>query len=1066
MLAGILVSTIKQQALAKLSQPKLFGIVNRIRLFSLLDKERERHPVVWVSSPPGAGKTAFVVSYLEACKLSAIWYQVDGGDSDLATFFYYMGLAGRAVAGRTRAVLPVLTPEHLSDLPTFTRGFFRKFFSSVSPTSILVLDNYQEVVTESVFHTVVSGIIAELPAGFSLIVISNLEPPLQLTRALANNLIGQINWEDLRLTLAETTAIAAKADLQKPDEATLISLQEQTNGWAAGLVLMMQRLKEAGRVNHISRPETMERIFNYFVGQIFEQVSTDMREFLMRTAILPSMTLKMATDISASPKSREFLDYLYCRRLFIDRRGSDEISYQYHALFREFLLDRAQAYFSLRELGDIKGRAAGLLEQSGEIETAAKLLAEAQDWKKLVELIQRHAAALLDQGRNQTLQRLIALLPPITISDEPWLLYWRGVSGVHLDPQKAIVDFEHAYTRFKVLDDKTGSFLVVGAAINAFFYRTASMAPVLPWAEQLQQLLTQHGDFPSVEIEATVIASLQGLVFAAPHHLLLVDLEQRVDRLLQANIEPILKISVGITFLWLFLWRGDFRKAGHIISELNPVVRQAHLPPMLLILWKTAEGNLAWHTACHQLASDKFSEGRDISRQSGLPILDCMLWSCGAYSALAAGDVETAHLCLNHIEPLIHPQCKMAVAEFHSLRSGVQFLQGDVHAACATAKEALALHQEANVPYLTAAIRVGLAQTLMESGDLDSARHHLSTVIECARTMQSHLLEHQALLLQAYSWIKSNQEFQALGPLREGLHIAADNDYLVLNPWWRPQVIARLFSLALQSGIEVAYVQSVIRRRNIKAESQELEIWPWVIKIHTLGHFEILCNDIPLHASVKTQHKPLDLLKCLCAYGGHAVNRNRLIDALWPDAEGDDGERALRTTLHRLRKLLKQDESILLEGHHLSLNPGYIWVDWLAFDRIAHRPDITDRVSLQHALNRYRGDFLEGETSSWALACRSRLRNHHMSLSERFGQLLERDNNWSDAAACYVRAIEINPVAETFYCRLMNAYAHLGRRAEALAVYQRCRQSLLTRLGISARPASDIQILYQKLTNS
>lgn len=156
---------------------------------------------------------------------------------------------------------------------------------------------------------------------------------------------------------------------------------------------------------------------------------------------------------------------------------------------------------------------------------------------------------------------------------------------------------------------------------------------------------------------------------------------------------------------------------------------------------------------------------------------------------------------------------------------------------------------------------------------MEGAHRHSSQVIEYARIMQSHLLEHQVLLLQAYACLKSNNEFQALGPLREGLRIAADNDYLVLNPWWRPQVIARLFSLALQSGIEVAYVQSVIRRRNIKAGSPELEIWPWAIKIYTLGHFEILCNDIPFHASGKVQHKPLELLKCLCAYGGYSGPR-------------------------------------------------------------------------------------------------------------------------------------------------------------------------------------------------
>ncbi|MBP7392910.1 MAG: bacterial transcriptional activator domain-containing protein [Zoogloea sp.] len=49
-------------------------------------------------------------------------------------------------------------------------------------------------------------------------------------------------------------------------------------------------------------------------------------------------------------------------------------------------------------------------------------------------------------------------------------------------------------------------------------------------------------------------------------------------------------------------------------------------------------------------------------------------------------------------------------------------------------------------------------------------------------------------------------------------------------------------------------------------------------------------------------------------------------------------------------------------------------------------------------------------------------------------------------------AIEVEPVAESFYRRLMSCYAQLGRRAEALAVYQRCRQSLLSRGWESVQP--------------
>lgn len=76
--------------------------------------------------------------------------------------------------------------------------------------------------------------------------------------------------------------------------------------------------------------------------------------------------------------------------------------------------------------------------------------------------------------------------------------------------------------------------------------------------------------------------------------------------------------------------------------------------------------------------------------------------------------------------------------------------------------------------------------------------------------------------------------------------------------------------------------------------------------------------------------------------------------------------------------------------------------------------------------------------------------------------MLEQNNNWSDAAACYLGAIEVEPLVEIFYQHLMNCYIQLGRHSEAITVYQRCRHILLSRLGIS--PGQEIQCIYQSLT--
>ena len=108
-------------ALAKTTRPTLAVTVARPRLFRRLDRTGQR-PVTWVWGPPGAGKTTLVASYLAARRRKALWYQVDSGDGDVATFFYYLGQA----APRRKHALPLLAPEYRLGLAIFARRFFRE----------------------------------------------------------------------------------------------------------------------------------------------------------------------------------------------------------------------------------------------------------------------------------------------------------------------------------------------------------------------------------------------------------------------------------------------------------------------------------------------------------------------------------------------------------------------------------------------------------------------------------------------------------------------------------------------------------------------------------------------------------------------------------------------------------------------------------------------------------------------------------------------------------------------------------------------------------------------------
>lgn len=64
---------------AKVTRPRLHHAIAREPLHSRLD-DALACGAVWLSAPPGAGKTTGVAGYLDRRGLAGIWYQIDAGD--------------------------------------------------------------------------------------------------------------------------------------------------------------------------------------------------------------------------------------------------------------------------------------------------------------------------------------------------------------------------------------------------------------------------------------------------------------------------------------------------------------------------------------------------------------------------------------------------------------------------------------------------------------------------------------------------------------------------------------------------------------------------------------------------------------------------------------------------------------------------------------------------------------------------------------------------------------------------------------------------------------------------
>jgi DNA-binding SARP family transcriptional activator len=222
-------------------------------------------------------------------------------------------------------------------------------------------------------------------------------------------------------------------------------------------------------------------------------------------------------------------------------------------------------------------------------------------------------------------------------------------------------------------------------------------------------------------------------------------------------------------------------------------------------------------------------------------------------------------------------------------------------------------------------------------------------------------------------------------------------------------------------------------------------------------------DGLDLRIAGKTPHRPLQLLRALIAFGGRQVPAQRLIDALWPDAEGDAGQEALDTNLLRLRRLLGHADALVVEHGQVTLDEGLCWVDaWSVgrcLDRIERRleravePAVLAREGGE-LLRLYGGPFLADSDQEWAIAPRERLRRRVLHAAEEIARARERRGDPEGALATYLAGLQVDDLAEGFYQGAMRCHVALGRHADAAALYERCRQVLGAQLGVEPSAAT------------
>src|SRR4026209_84278 len=190
---------------ARVAPARSNRIVRRARVVSAVTHAL-RNGICWIAAPAGYGKTTATLDYLQKKPTTHLWYRVDEGDQDVASFFHHIG---NQLPARAAGELPVFGPEYADQPAEFARRFFRAFFRKLSRIGLLVIDDLHYGIETAQFRTMLAIMLRELPDDLQCACISRTLPPEELAELTFKGQLTVLDQSILQFSDAEARALVA-----------------------------------------------------------------------------------------------------------------------------------------------------------------------------------------------------------------------------------------------------------------------------------------------------------------------------------------------------------------------------------------------------------------------------------------------------------------------------------------------------------------------------------------------------------------------------------------------------------------------------------------------------------------------------------------------------------------------------------------------------------------------------------------------------------------------------------------------------------------------------------------
>ncbi|MDT8718950.1 hypothetical protein IAI10_20055 [Clostridium sp. 19966] len=345
----------------------------------------EDYKITIIKGAAASGKTTLITGFFkEKANDNVCFIALDKTNDNLFSFWYYFFVAVKGYLGEEgEAILnsfdSLLGKSEINNMLVMLINMLAN-----REDIIVLLDDFHYVEDEALVESL-NFFIKYMPENVHLVMTTREEPRIAISDYMVKGDVLQIDEEELKFSKVEMQEFLRRTLNVNYSEDIIVSMEKICEGWVGGLQLVALASSNNNKV--IDSLKILNKyVVEYLSQQILGALSEKYKEFLVKTSVFSYFNKDMCNELLGIEDSKEIIEELINKNLFVINIGEDSENYRYHAMLREFLqLELSKG--SVEEIKGLKSRASDIYAYRNDVEEALNQLIAIEEYAKAMNLI-------------------------------------------------------------------------------------------------------------------------------------------------------------------------------------------------------------------------------------------------------------------------------------------------------------------------------------------------------------------------------------------------------------------------------------------------------------------------------------------------------------------------------------------------------------------------------------------------------------------------------------------------------------------------------------------------------